>query len=103
MPDYLMKVGKSPEWKDLCVLTKLGKELNGPDVPFWGTLVVGHGVGADGYYWVWFHKDRMTEVNQDVVTTIVEEVNRVAGEIGFTGELPIKFAIASGTIINRYY
>jgi hypothetical protein len=27
---------------------------------------------------------------------IVDEINRVAGEIWFTGEVPIKFAIAAG-------
>ncbi len=105
---HFMKVGNLPEFKDkseergwLEMLTKLGKELDGPDVPYCGTLGVGHGVGADGYYWVWFHKDKMTEVNQDVITTIVEEINRVAREIGFTREVPIKFAIATGT--GGYY
>jgi len=100
---HFMKVGNLPEFKDegeirrwLEMLTKLGKELDGPDVPFGGTLVVGHGVGADGYYWVWFHQDKVTEVNQNVITTIVGEINRVAGEIGFTREVPVKFAQATG-------
>ena len=100
---HFMKVGNLPEFKDkseergwLEMLSKLGKELDGPDVPYGGTLVVAHGVGADGYYWVWFYKDKMTEVNQDVITTIVGEINRVAGEIGFTREVTIKFSIATG-------
>jgi len=103
---YFLKYGQLPAFKDaaeertwLEMLTKLGAQVSGPDVsfPFWGTLVVSHGVGADGYYWVWVERGKVSEVNSSVVATIVEFVNRPAKEIGFATEVPVKFAEATGS------
>jgi len=103
---YFLKYGQLPAFKDaaeelawLGMLTKLGAQVSGPDVsfPFWGTLVVSHGVGADGYYWIWVERGKVSEVNSSVVATIVEFVNRPAKEIGFTTKVPVKFAEATGS------
>ncbi|MCJ7768385.1 hypothetical protein MUP79_08345 [Candidatus Bathyarchaeota archaeon] len=103
---YFLKYGQLPAFKDaaeelawLGMLTKLGAQVSGPDVsfPFWGTLVVSHGVGADGYYWIWVERGKVSEVNSSVVATIVEFVNRPAKEIGFMTEVPVKFAEATGS------
>jgi len=103
---YFLKYGQLPAFKDaaeelawLGILTKLGAQVSGPDVsfPFWGTLVVSHGVGADGYYWIWVERGKVSEVNSSVVAAIVEFVNRPAKEIGFTTKVPVKFAEATGS------
>ena len=103
---YFLKYGQLPAFKDaaeelawLGMLTKLGAQVSGPDVsfPFWGTLVVSHGVGADGYYWIWVERGKVSEVNSSVVAAIVEFVNRPAKEIGFTTKVPVKFAEATGS------
>lgn len=105
MPDYFLKHGRPPEsiftdeveairWLEM--VAKLGGELTGPEVPFCPTLVIGHGAGGDGYYWVWVLRDKVIEVDKDVIATIVGEINRVAGEIGFKREVPVKFAEATG-------
>jgi len=102
---YFLKYGQLPAFKDaaegrtwLEMLSKLGAQISGPDAsfPFWDTLVVAHGVGADGYYWIWVQGGKVSEVNSSVVATIVEFVNRPAKEIGFATQVPVKFAEATG-------
>jgi hypothetical protein len=103
---YFLKYGQHPVFKNVAeertwleMLTKLGAQVSGPDVsfPFWGRLVVAHGVGADGYYWVWIERGKVSEVNSSMVATVVEVVNRPAKEIGFATEVPVKFAEATGS------
>jgi len=103
---YFLKYGQLPAFKHeaeertwLEMLTKLGLQVSGPDVsfPFWGTLVVSHGVGADGCYWIWIERGKVSEVNSSVVAAIVEFVNRPAKEIGFMTEVSVKFAEATGS------
>ena len=103
---YFLKYGQLPAFKDsaeertwLEMLTKLGLQVSGPDAtfPFWRTFVVAHGVGADGYYWIWVERGKVSEVNSSVVATIAEFVNRLAKEIGFAAQVPVKFAEATGS------
>jgi hypothetical protein len=103
MPPYFIKHGQLPAFKDaaeertwLEMLAKLGARLVGPDVPFWGTLVVAHGAGGDGYYWIFVGRSKVPEVISSVVATTVEAVNRAAKEIGFATDVPVKFAEATG-------
>ncbi|MFQ5950721.1 MAG: hypothetical protein ACE5KH_01390 [Candidatus Geothermarchaeales archaeon] len=103
LPPFFGKHGGLPQFKTMgevhswrSMLTALGDELDGSDVPYWGSLVVSHGVGADGYYWIGIAEGRVDESDQAVILEIAQEVNRVARGIGFTQEVPLKFSEATG-------
>lgn len=105
MPHSFETIGKLPEFKNkveeqkwLEKLAELGDRLDGPDVPFVSEgIVVGHGAGGDGYYWVTISPDKKNEANKAVMTTIVTTIDKVAKEeIGFDREVPVKFAWVTG-------
>jgi hypothetical protein len=108
MPGYFLVQGKLPEFKSkteerewLEKLTALGDRLDGGDVPFWDTLVVAHGTGADGYYWVGIEPGRLRELNPAKISIIVETINGAAKEIGFRKRVPVKFALEGESGIDK--
>ncbi len=109
-PYVLLKCGELPEFKDLIEevsfaekLEELADRLDGPDVPYWGEVVGGHGAGADGFFWVFVDNYKADKLNEAIVTEIVSTIRKVAKEIGFEWEVPIKFAWSSGVPPERAF
>jgi len=105
MPPYVVKFGSpfTPGYATLQEVCDFAGQMGGPGSPLapYGDsgLVVGYGAGADGYYWVWTSSTRASEVtsNSSLALEIAGVVNGAAKAFGYTDQMPIKIAIATGT------
>ncbi|MDV3244075.1 MAG: S1 family peptidase [Nitrososphaerales archaeon] len=103
MPNYFLKHSVVPVFHDdaesshfLIMLTSLAGRVNGPSLPFWGTLVVAEGAGADGYYWIFVKADKVANINATVVSLIISKIDDASILIGWLQDVPVKFAQATG-------
>jgi len=78
------------------MLTRLAARISGPPFPFWGTLIVAEGAGADGYYWVFFRANSSARFNQTVASMLISFINNNSASIGWVQDVPVKFALATG-------
>ncbi len=103
---YILKVGTVPTFPDataessyLSDLTLLAHELRGAAVPYWGTVVLAHGAGADGYFWLMV-SPRAT-LNSSVVQAIEGKVDSAGKSLNsFATGVPLKFAIWGGLSLD---
>jgi len=80
-------------------LGELANLLEGPDVPYWGDPVGGHGVGYDGYYCVDFAYNM--SFTEDMMVEIFKAVNEAAKKIGFERLVPISFGRSGPIELNN--
>ncbi|MDV3294037.1 MAG: hypothetical protein LYZ70_07175 [Nitrososphaerales archaeon] len=110
MPGFFLKLGSPPPFVDqsrtqswLEMLTKLAARIDGPGLPYWGTLVVAEGAGADGYFWVFIRANMVTSVNSSVTSSIVSHIDAASFSLGWVSNVPTKFAEATGLTLDASF
>lgn len=104
MPPSLVKFGDPTAFiGSVLTLDQFGQKIANSDNPLmqWSTQLAAFGVGADGYYWIWILPSQVGSLTPDWEQRMVSALNSAARGLGFTGDVPVKIAIATGA--GGYY